>query len=152
MTKANLDKLQAKSNGNIESVVAEVELKNGALVALGAAIGAERELVAAVAPDAAKELLLVVAPEVKADESLDQFDYTTPAGKAVRAYHLTEGDKFQVERSLFAAAPSVGDVVTGAANFGYEANTDARTTFEVERLTTFGFDKRPMALLRVLTV
>lgn len=152
MTKANLDKLQAKSNGNIESVVAEVDLKNGALVALGEANDTERELVAAVAPEAGKELLLVVAPEVKADESLDQLDITTPAGKAVRAYHLTEGDKFQVEVSLFAAAPSKGDVVTGAANFGYEANVDARTTFEVERLTTFGFDKRPMALLRVLTV
>ena len=152
MTKVNLDKLQAKSNGNIESVVAEAALKNGALIALGDAVEGERELVAAVAPADTAELLLVAAPEVKADESLDQLDIETDAGKPVRAYHLTEGDKFQVELSLFAATPAKGDVVTGAANYGYKANVSGRTTFEVEQLTTFGFDKRPMALLRVLTV
>lgn len=152
MTKANLDKLQAKSNGNIESVVAEVALDNGVLVALNGKKEGEREIMNAVAPEATKELLLVVAPEVKADESLDQLDFATKAGKPARAYHLTEGDKFQVEIALFDAAPAVGDVVTGGADFKYVANTDSRTTFEVEALTKFGFDQRPMALLRVLTV
>lgn len=152
MTKVNLDKLQAKSNGNIESVVGTAALNNGALIALGVRVAGERELVTAVVPDDAKELLLVAAPEVKPDESLDQLDYVTPIGKAVRAYHLTVGDKFQVEQSLFAATPTVGAVVTGNATYGYKVNTAGRTTFVVEELTTFGYDKRPMALLRVLTV
>lgn len=150
MAKVNLDKLQAVSNGNIESVVGTGDLGNGALVALGAKVAGERELMNAVAPSDTEELLLVAAPEVKADESLDQLDITTKAGKPVRAYHLTVGDKFQAEQSLFAAVPAVGDVVTGNATYGYKVNTAGRTTFEVEELTTFG--GRPMALLRVLTV
>lgn len=150
MTKVNLDKLQAVSNGNIESVVGSGDLGNGALVALGARVAGERELMNAVAPADTEELLLVAAPEVKADESLDQLDITTKAGKPVRAYHLTVGDKFQAEQMLFDAVPAVGDVVTGNATYGYKANTAGRTTFEVEELTTFG--GRPMALLRVLTV
>lgn len=152
MTKVNLDKLQAKSNGNIESVVGSVDLQNGALIALGTAVTGERELVNAVAPADAKELLLVAAPEVKADESLDQLDITTKAGKAVRAYHLNVGDKFQVEQMLFDAVPVVGNVVTGNATYGYKVNVSGKTTFVVEALTKFGFDQRPMALLRVLTV
>ena len=152
MAKVNLDKLQAKSNGNIESVVGTVALQNGALIALGEQVAGERELMKAVAPSDTEELLLVAAPEVKADESLDQLDITTKAGKAVRAYHLTEGDKFQAEQSLFDAVPSVGDVVTGNATYGYKANVSGKTTFKVEALTKFGYDQRPMALLRVLTV
>ena len=135
MAKVNLDKLQAVSNGNIESVISNSDLQNGALIALGDA-----------------ELLLVAAPEVKYDESLDQLDITTKAGKAVRAYHLTVGDKFQVEQMLFDAVPAKGDVVTGNATYGYKADAGSRTTFVVEELTKFGFDQRPMALLRVLTV
>ena len=152
MAKANLDKVNAKKHGNIETVVATVDLPNGSLVALGDMITGEREAFHAEAPDNAKELLLVVAPEVKFDESLDQLDYTTKAGEAVRAYHLAEGDLFQVEQTLFAVAPKKGDVVTGGAAHKYIANVSGRTTFKVEQLPTFGYDRRPMALLRVLTV
>lgn len=152
MAKVNLDKLQAVSNGNIESVISNSDLQNGALIALGEKADGHRELVNAVAPADDAELLLVAAPEVKYDESLDQLDITTKAGKAVRAYHLTVGDKFQVEQMLFDAVPAKGDVVTGNATYGYKANTAGRTTFVVEELTKFGFDQRPMALLRVLTV
>jgi len=151
MTKVNLGKLQAKSNGNIESVVGAAALKNGALVALGTAI--DHEKVNAVAPTATAELLLVAAPEVKYDETQDQLDIETPAGTPVRAYHLTEGDKFEVEVALFAATPAVDDVVTGNATFGYvEAAGTEKTKFVVEALVTKYHDARPMARLRVLTV
>lgn len=152
MTKVILGKLQAKSNGNIESVVSTQALKNGALVALGDAI--DHEKVNATAPAADKELLLVAAPEVKYDETLDQLDIETPAGTPVRAYHLTEGDKFEVEVALFAAAPAVNDIVTGNATHGYAVvgAEGAKTTFVVEALTTKFHDARPMARLRVLTV
>lgn len=152
MTKVNLDKLQAKSNGNIESVVAAAGMPNGSLVALGTPVAGERELMNAVAPAKDKELLLVAVTELNYDESLDQLDMYIAAGKPARAYHLTVGDKFQVERSLFAAAPTVGAVVTGNATFGYAVNVDSRTTFVVEALTKFDYDQREMALLRVLTV
>jgi len=151
MAKLNLDKVQATKVGNIESVVGTVDLPNGSLVALGESKG--RELMEALAPEADKELLLVKAPEVKYDETQDQLDYTTKAGTPVTAIHLTEGDKFQVEQSLFEATPTVGDVVTGSATYGYKvAGGTERTTFVVEALTKFGYDRRDMALLRVLTV
>lgn len=150
MAKVNLDKIQAKSNGNIETVVAATDLPNGSLVALGNRVG--REAMEAVAPTNTAELLLVAAPEVQYDETKDQLDIVTPAGKEVRAYHLTEGDLFQAEQSLFAATPAKGDIVTGNATHGYAVNVDSKTTFKVEELTKFGHDRRDMALLRVLTV
>lgn len=149
MTKVNLGKLQAKSNGNIESVVGAVALKNGTLVALGTAI--DHEKVNAVAPTDTAELLLVAAPEVKYDETQDQLDIETSAGTPVRAFHLTEGDKFEVEVALFATAPEANDVVTGNATYGYkEAVGTEKTKFVVEALTTRY--NRAMARLRVLTV
>lgn len=154
MAKVNLDKIQSKNYGNIESVVATVELHNGALVALNGSLnGVERELKEAVAPSAEAELLLIAAPEVKYNESLDQLDFSTPAGKPVRAYHLTEGDYFQVEQSLFEATPAQGNIVTGSATYGYKvAGGTERTKFVVDELTTFGWDARPMALLRVVSI
>lgn len=155
MTKVNLDKIQAKGDGNIASVVGEVVLQNGALVALGEmyAEGAfvnEREIFQAVAPTAELELLLVAAPEVKYDESLDQLDYETPADTPVRAYHLKRGDLFQVEQAL-ATGGAKGDILTGGADYGYVvAEGTEKTTFKVEAETVFGFDKRKMFLLRVL--
>lgn len=156
MTKVNLDKLQATTNGNIETIIAEVDLGNGTLITLGDAVVGNREAIKAIAPDVAKELLLVAHPEVKYSENdPDELDYTTKAGKATRAYHFTVGDKVQVEQSLFDAVPVANDIVTGnPATFGYTktgADT-AQTKFLVERLTTFDFDARPMALLRVLSV
>lgn len=151
MTKVNLDKIQAKGDGNIASVVGTAKLPNGALVSLGELKDGERELFVAEAPADDKEALLVAAPEVKYDESLDQLDFETPAGNPVRAYHLKKGDMFQVEQSLFGATPAKGDIVKGSATYGYETavGTEA-TTFKVEALTVFGFDRRKMALLRVL--
>lgn len=152
MTKVNLDKLQAKSNGNIESVVGTAALGNGALIALGTQVAGSRELINAVAPSDTAELLLVASPEVKADVAADELDITTAIGAPARAYHLSEGDKFQAEQSLFAVTPVVGNIVTGSATYGYKINTAGKTTFVVEALTKFGSDSRPMALLRVLTV
>lgn len=152
MAKLNLDKIQAKGDGNIVSVVSETEvLQNGALVALGELLDGERELFDAVAPAAAEELLLVAAPEVKYDETADQLDFKTEAGNPVRAYHLKRGDMFQVEISLFDAAPAKGATVTGSASHGYATAAGGEVTaFKVEALTKFGFDRRDMALLRVL--
>ena len=152
MAKVNLDKLQATSNGNIESVTHNAALENGAVVALGGLKAGHRDVMEVKTPANTDELLLVATPEVQYDETKDQLDYTNAADSVARAYHLTVGDKFQVEQALFGATPSVGDIVTGNATFGYETNVDSRTTFVVEALTKFGFDRRDMALLRVLTV
>lgn len=155
MTKVNLDKLQATTNGNIETIIAEKDLGNGMLITLGEAVDTNREAIKAVAPDTTKELLLVAHPEVKYSENEpDELDYTSKAGKPTRAYHLTVGDKFQAEVALFTAPPAKGDIVSGdTATFGYKTAVGTeQTKFLVERLTTFDFDARPMALLRVLSV
>lgn len=152
MAKINLDKIQAKGDGNIVSVVQDTtDLPNGSLVSLGNLLDGERELFEALAPEDDKELLLVAAPEVKYEERVDELDFTTEAGHPVRAYHLKRGDMFQVEVALFDATPEQGDTVTGSANFGYtQAGEDAITTFKVERLGKLFFDRRDMVLLRVL--
>lgn len=152
MAKVNLDKIQAKIYGNIESVVGTVDLPNGATIALGGSVdGIQRELMEAVAPSATEEVLLVAAPELKYDPRLDQLDFITEAGKPVRAYHLAKGDKFQVEIALFDASPAVDDIVTASATYGYTtAGGTEVTKFKVLQLTTFGWDARPMALLQVV--
>lgn len=151
MTKVNLDKIQAKGDGNIVSVVGDAVLPNGVLVSLGELKDGERELFVAEAPADDKEALLVAAPEVKYDENADQLDFETKAGTPARAYFLKAGDMFQVEQTLFTATPAKGDVVKGNASYKYEtAIGTEHTTFKVEALTVFGFDRRPMALLRVL--
>lgn len=155
MTKVNLDKIQAKGDGNIASVVGEAVLKNGALVALGEMYAAgkyenEREIFQAVAPADEAELLLVVAPEVKYDETADQLDIETPIGVPVRAYHLKRGDMFQVEQTLVTGGAK-GAVLKGSATYGYEVGVGTeKTTFKVEAETVFGHDRRAMFLLRVL--
>ena len=150
MAKVNLDKIQAKGDGNIVSVVSEsATLPNGALVALGDLLDGERELFEAKAPSAEEELLLVAAPEVKYDETADQLDFETEAGHPVRAYHLKAGDIFQAELALFDATPSAGDVVTGNAEHGYTVG-EGKTQFKVERVGKYFFDRRDVAVLRVL--
>lgn len=152
MTKVNLDKISAKGDGNLVSVVSETAvLKNGAVVALGDLKTGERELFNAVAPAVASELLLVAAPEVTYGDDIGSLDFETPVGQPVRAYHLKRGDMFQVEQSLFTVTPVKNDVVTGNATYGYKVAAGTETTrFKVEALTKFGFDRRDMALLRVL--
>lgn len=149
MTKVNLDKIHARAYGNIESVQSETEvLPNGVLVSLGGLLDGERELREAVEPDAEKEQVLVASVELTASDDTDNLDYETPAGQPARAFHLSAGDQVQVEQALFAATPSVGDVVTGGANYQYvDADDSAVTKFEVLALTKFGFDRRDMALL-----
>lgn len=152
MTKLNLDKISAKGDGNLVSVVSETAvLKNGALISLGDLRAGERELFDAVAPNDALELLLVAASEVTYGDDIGSLDFETPVGQPVRAYHLKRGDMFQVEQSLFTVTPVKDEVVTGNATFGYKVATGTEvTTFKVEALTKFGFDRRDMALLRVL--
>ena len=58
MTKVNLDKLQATDNGNIETIIADVDLPNGVLITLGDAVTGNREAVTAVAPDTTKERII----------------------------------------------------------------------------------------------
>ena len=150
MTKVNLDKMQAKGNGNIVSVVSEDKvLPNGAVVALGELVDGERELFKATTPEEGQELLLVAAPEVKYNESEDQLDFETEAGHPVRAYHLYRGDIVTVELALFDATPSAGDVVTGNAEHGYTVG-EGKTQFKVERVGKYFFDRRDVAVLRVL--
>jgi hypothetical protein len=132
--KVNLDKINASAHGNIESVVADVALENGALISLGERVDGERELMNAVAPAADAEVLLVAAPEMKYEENVDRLDMATPAGEPARAYHLVKGDIFRVEVELFDAEPAKGDIVTASADYGYTATgaDTAATRFQVE--------------------
>lgn len=160
MTKVNLNKLQATKVGNIESVIFETkDLPNGCLISLGEAVTAEGiELIEAIDPVETEEVLLMATVEMHYDTVYaNELDYVTPAGELGRAYHLTVGDKFQVEGSLITgyAALAKGDVLAvDVATLGYKvaAGTE-RVTFVVEEPKVFfGFNRTEMARLRVLTV
>lgn len=155
MAKLNLDKMKAERGvGSIETVIATVDLDNGALVSLGEAIAGNREAMEAIAPDPEKEHLLISRPEVDYNEfnKPDELDVVTLAGRPVRALHIYVGDKYQAEQALFVAPPAVGDIVTGdAGTYGYKVATGTEPTrLKVERLTKFGWDRRDMALLRAV--
>lgn len=154
MAKVNLDKIQASKVGTIESVVHTADLENGAPIALGAKVAGERELVEVAAPTPDAEVLLVASPEVnnRLTHGWDGIDYVNKAGQPARAYHLTEGDLFQVEKKLVDGDVAEGDILEATADFLYAKveTPSAKTQFRVEQLTKLGFDSRDAVLLRVI--
>lgn len=152
MTKVNLDKVQAVAYGNLESVVSETDvLPNGVSISLGELMDGQREIREALPAADDKEQLIVATVEVKYDDNTDNLDFEAPVGFVARAVHTVAGDLVQVEQSLFAATPAVGDIVTGDANYTYKTAAGTEVTqYKVLALTKFGFDRRDMALIQRL--
>lgn len=154
MTKVRLDKLNASKHGNLESVKLTQELGNGAPIAIGELLDGEREVVALEAPSATAEVLLLAHPEVNNAlvRGFDSLDWTNKDGAVARAYHLTEGDIFTVEASLFDAVPAKGDIVEAQADYTYAVNAtpSAKTQFKVEALEKIGHDGRDAVVLKVV--
>lgn len=120
-----LDRVKSVYNGHIESVVHNAELQNGFVTLIGGLSGGNRDLRTAVQPTAgAGALALIAAPEivqseyVKTDNALENF--SIPAGKAARAYHLERGDIFSVTYdglSLIGAEAVKNNYVVAQAGF-----------------------------------
>lgn len=105
-----LEKLQATRAGNIETIVADIDLDNGSFVAIGGLAGMGGEVVKAEAPTdvTTQEVLLVASPEVVYDVKESIYDFYNPAGARARAYHLYVGDIVAVSENMID-----GDAVVG---------------------------------------
>lgn len=105
-----LDKLQATKSGNIETIVASVDLDNGSVVAIGGLAGVGGEAVTADAPAdvTTQEILLVASPEVVYDEREQIYDFYNKAGSRARAYHLHVGDIVSVSEDMIDGTAVVG--------------------------------------------
>lgn len=97
-----LEKLQATRAGNIETIVADIDLDNGSFVAIGGLAGMGGEVVKAEAPTdvTTQEVLLVASPEVVYDVKESIYDFYNPAGKPTRAFHLYAGDIIGVSSNM----------------------------------------------------
>lgn len=90
-----LDKVQATYNGNLESVITNVDLKNGAVITIGGLVDGHREAVIGATPtDVAIDMpLLVASPEIVYDSNKHNIhDFINVKGKPLRAYYYTLGD------------------------------------------------------------
>lgn len=159
----NLDKVQAGTVGNLESVQHDAELENGMFVVLGDLLDGEREVheVEAVT-DAEQELLLHASPEIRYS-SLEQGleNFFLEAGRVGRAYHLTAGDTFTVTDNMIEGETVVGEYVvpqdgelklqasaTPEADFG-EGAVATRFVGRVVEKTTLGYEHNDATVIKV---
>ncbi|RPK23986.1 hypothetical protein [Paenibacillus xylanexedens] len=94
-----LDKVQATYNGNIESIIATVDLKNGAAITIGGLVDGHREAVIGATPTdvTIDEVLLVASPEIVYDSRKHNIhDFINIKNKPLRGYHYTIGDTVTV--------------------------------------------------------
>jgi hypothetical protein len=140
MAIVNLDKVQAKKYGNLESVKHSVSMTNGLFFHVGALVAGETELRDIVAPSTAtfedEEVVLHASSEVMYDPRKSGLkDYLLEAGDAGRAYHLTEGDIVTLTEDLFTAAPTVGQYVVPDGNGSLKLAPSANGTQTISTVT-----------------
>lgn len=96
----NLDKIQAKKVGNLESLQYTADVANGSVAMVGDLVTGERELKNVVVPATAKltsdEVVLIASPEVNYLPGKSLEDFVNLANQPMRAYHLTIGDIFTI--------------------------------------------------------
>lgn len=113
-----------------KNVKISVDMDNGSIVKLGALATGEMEAFEAEEPTAStplKDLAIVKAPEVMADERLKSLaDFYNKAGKIVRAYLFCDGDQFRLTKEGLDGTPAVGSIVE--AGDGYKMKVVASAT------------------------
>jgi len=154
----NLDKLQSKYDGNIESVVASVDLDNGSIGVISGVVTGERELKTLIAPATATlatdEMLLIAAPEVMYLPGTTLQDFYNVSGAPTRAYHLHPGDIFTVADSNITGTTILNQWVS-PANASYKMAISAtlpttRFIGQIIEKGTIGFNKVACTTIQVL--
>lgn len=109
-----LDKV--KATAHLVNIVAEIDLKNGMVVALGD-LEADGETYKVAAPaDITKDRIVIHAsvPMNYAEPNFEE-DFELKAGKEGRGYIPETGDIVTITDDTFAVAPSLGDIVEPVA-------------------------------------
>jgi hypothetical protein len=108
----NLDKLQAKKNGNLESLQYTSDVPNGYVAHVGSLVSGTRNVFNAVLPTTASiantEVVLIASPEYNYLPGKSLEDFINPAGLNMRAYHLHAGDIFTVSDDAIDGTTVVG--------------------------------------------
>lgn len=153
-----LEKIQAKYDGNIESVVATVDLDNGSIGVLAGVVTGERELKNLVAPATATlgtdEIVLVSSPEINYLPGTTLQDFYNVSGLPARAYHLVAGDIFTVADANITGTTVLNQWI-GVANASYKLTFSAtlpvtRFIGQVIEKGTTGFNKVACTTIQVL--
>lgn len=140
MAKVNLDRVLGLY---VESILADKEYENGALVGKGKLVEGEDRLYTAVEATA-DNCFLVTTPEVQFENASKSIDFINPKGKAMRAHQLEIGDTFTVEQAVHNSGLNAGDALTVTA--GKFAKGEGN--FVLDKVTTLGIDRRPAYQIR----
>jgi len=153
-----LEKVQAKYDGNIESVVPSLDLDNGSIGVISGVVTGERELKTLIAPATATlatdEIVLVASPEVNYLPGTTLQDFYNVSGLPARAYHLVAGDIFTVTDANITGTTVLNQWVT-VANASYKLTFSAtlpttRFIGQVIEKGTTGFNKVACTTIQVL--
>lgn len=111
----NLDKIQAKKSGNLESLKHTVEVANGSVANVGALVAGTRDVFELATPATAtlatEEVVLIASPEFSYLPGKSLEDFVNPAGIPMRAYHLVEGDTFTISDDGIDGTTVIGQYV-----------------------------------------
>ncbi|MGS4115257.1 hypothetical protein ACEUU2_04500 [Staphylococcus pseudintermedius] len=142
MAKINLDRVLGHY---VESVLADKDYENGALVGLGDLVEGEDRLYNAVTATE-DNYFLVTTPEVDPSKkaSSDSLDFVNKQGKVMRVHRLEAGDTVTVEQKLHTDSLQAKDKLT--IQDGKFAQGEG--SFKLEAVTTIGADRRPAYRIR----
>lgn len=151
----NADRL----HGAIKSIISDVDLQNGMIIALGALKAGERELYEVVKPTTANiktdEFLLHYSPEVMYETGKQISDFELKAGRPGRVYHLVVGDEFTITDNMITGASKVGEYLipqNGSFQLAAAANLEGETTLvcKVIEKGVLGFNNNAATTVRVI--
>lgn len=154
----NLDYLKSVYVGRIFNVMADSEIEQGSLVAIGDLVDGEREIynAAAVTDATAEKVALIASDEVNYDPRKAMWeDFTNEANYPAKAYELNKNDEFTISEDGFTGTPEVGKylITTNGSLKGVIADdlTDG-TAFaaKIIKLTTLGFNRTPAIRVQVV--
>lgn len=158
----NLDKIQAKKFGNLESLQHTADVPNGAVAHVGSLVAGTRDVYNLVVPSAdsvaSEEIVLVASPEYNYLPGKSLEDFVNVAGQPMRAYHLTEGDVFTISDDGIDGATVVGQYVVpqdGSLKLAVAADLSGGTRFaaKVIEKRTIGFGSaKPATVVQVIKV
>ena len=144
-----LDKV--KSTAHLVNIIAEVNLNNGMVVALGA-LKADGEGYAVAAPAALTDRIVLHAsvPMGYVEPDLEE-NFILKAGEVGRGYILEKGDIVTITDDMFVAAPDLGDVVEPVvAGFKLEVNATPTAAVQLKVIAKESLAARPASVLEVL--
>lgn len=144
----NLDKLQAKKNGNLESLQHTVDVPNGSVAHVGTLVSGTRNVFNVVVPATATigntEVVLIASPEYNYLPGKSLEDFVNVTGTNMRAYHLHAGDIFTISDDGIDGTTVVGQYLipqNGSLKLAAAADLSGGTKFaaKVINKTTIGF-------------